>query len=101
VCIPLSAERRKPVVNLFGLVTLKVTEHDHPQNGLVQHTLLSDVSSVELCDICASYECDQCPDALSTSGSSPSSLAAIFNCHLPFLICFVILHCTFFDRLWS
>ncbi|KAK3881350.1 hypothetical protein Pcinc_014206 [Petrolisthes cinctipes] len=82
-CVEFSVERWFPVANLTTVLPIKVYEYYSPE--LYQMELL-DISSVtlDICQVCGSYQCPNCPVLSYYSSQSPS--LHLYHLLLPLLL---------------
>lgn len=68
-CLPLSLQRIYLAANLNPYILLEIVDLDLPK--IISHKLviLHELHKVNICDLCGSYSCSDCPVNSPTSGS--------------------------------
>ena len=68
-CLPLSLQRVYLAANINPYILLEIVDLDLPR--IISHKLiiLHELNKINICDICGSYSCSDCPVNSPTSGS--------------------------------
>ena len=80
ICFTFTMERYIPVANLSRYYEMKVYEYHEPNNANKSMYFLRDISSLDICEVCGSYQCPYCPYYAFGVRSNQASPLMIFLC---------------------
>ncbi|RXG70889.1 hypothetical protein Avbf_04613, partial [Armadillidium vulgare] len=90
-CVKFSVNRWFPVANLTKTLVVKVYEYYSPELFAIEFLDMSSVA-LDICEVCGSYQCPNCPVLSYYSSSSPERFSLFFNIVLSSLVLLPIIN---------